>query len=716
MKRPESLLTRVRQEWLPLLPAAVTVVVVLAWAATGGGYETRPVLGSGYDPNPWYLGALVLVGLLCATGIGLGRVRLSRWAAVACAAAVAYTVWSFLSVLWAHDQGAAFLGSDRALVYTATFLTFAILPWSCWSLRAALAALVAGLGALALVTAIRLAVLADPSGLYLNARLVYPLGYYNADAALFMTTALTAVALCSRRRGPAPLRAGGLVIAAVCLQLALLAQSRGWLFTAPLVLGFALLIVPGRLRLLAFALAPAAATAAVAPALLRVYGRATAGGVALAEPRLGQALHQQGLHAARAMLIADAVLAVVATLAVMLDERTTLSERATRRVRGLGVALVAVAVLAGAAIGLAATHGHVVGQVERAWRSFANTTETTAGSSRFTSLGSQRVDFWRVGLREWSDHPLLGMGQDNFAASYLESRHTDQEPRWVHSLELRLLVHTGLVGALLFGLFIGALLFAALRGRARRQRPERVAGGIALLPLVVWLTHGSIDWLWEFPALSVPALAFAGAATALWRPPLAWDTPGAERPSAISGVTRPAATSGSILSARAGSGWLVVVRWSVLALLAAAALAALTIPFAAAREVQRAIAVWPDRPALAYAELRSASNLMPFDAQIDLVGGAIGLNLAEPLAARSWFEKAERRDSQEWLAPFALGLLESELGHRVRARALLLRARGLNPREPLLGEALARVDGPAPLTFAQAQLILSARGRARFGR
>jgi hypothetical protein len=697
VKRPETLLRRAREEGPPLLPAGVTIAVALAWAATGGGYESRPVLGAGYDPDRWYLGALVLVGLLCATGLGLVRVRLSRWAAVACAALVVYTVWSFLSVLWAHDQGAAFLGSDRALVYTATFVTFAILPWSNWSARVALTAFVAGLGALALVTAVRLAVLANPSSLYLNARLVYPLGYYNADAALFTTAGLTAVALSSRRCGPALLRIGGLAIAAVCLQLAVLGQSRGWLFTAPVVLALALLIVPGRLRLLAFALGPVAATVAVAPALLRVYGRVTTGGVALPEPLLGQALHRQGVHAVRAMLIADAVLAVVATVAVIFDKRVALTERAKRRADRLGAALAVVAVLAGVAAGLLATHGHVVGRVERAWHSFANSTETTGGSSRFTTLGSQRVDFWRVGLREWSRHPLLGVGQDNFAAPYLRLRHTEQEPRWVHSLELRLLVHTGLLGALLFGLFIVAVLIAALRGRGRRH-PERVAAGIALLPFVVWFVHGSIDWFWEFPALSVPALAFAGAATALRCAPGSAVAPGAKR------------------SVRGGSRRLAAVRWVVVALLGAAALAALAIPFAAAREAQKAIAVWPDRPALAYRELRSASSLMPFDAQIDLVGGAIGLNLAEPATARHWFEEAARRNSQEWLASFVLGLLESERGRSAQARAQLLRARALNPREPVVGEALARVDGAHPLTFAQAQLILSARGRARFGR
>jgi hypothetical protein len=689
MKRSETLSRRVRAEGLPLIPAAVTIAVVLLWAFTGGGYEARPVLGGGYDPNPWYLGALVLVGLCCATALGLARVRLSRRAALACAALSAYTAFAFLSILWAPDQGAAFHGSVRALVYLAAFTTFAILPWSRWSLRIALAGLVGALGAVAIVTAIRLATLANPSELYLDARLVYPLGYYNADAALFMVTALLAVALACRRGGAPALRVAGLVVAALCLQLAVLGQSRGWLFTVPLVLAITLLIVPDRLRLLAFALGPAVATAVAAPALFDVYGKATMGGLTLSEPRLGHVLHQQGAHAARIMLIADIALAIVAALAVAFDRRTAPSPQIKRRLdRAVGALAVTVA-LAGVAIGMVAVHGHAVGRVEHAWSSFANANTGPSGASRFTALGSQRVDFWRVALHEWDAHPLLGIGQDNFAAAYLQHRHTAEEPRWAHSLELRLLVHTGLVGALLFVLFVTATGIAALRGGGARGRPVRFAAAVALLPFVVWLVHGSIDWFWEFPALSVPALAFAGAATAL-------------------GV--------DAVGTACGSRRLRVARTSLATLLGVSALATVALAYASAHEIQRATTVWTDRPAQAYAELRSAANLTPFDSQIYLLEGSIALDYGESVAARRFFEQAAHRDDEEWLAPFVLGLLAGERGSRAESEVQLRRALRLNPGEQIVSEALLRAGRSHPLTVEQAQRILSTRVQTRFGR
>jgi O-Antigen ligase len=679
---------RLRDDGAPLLPAGLAIAVVTAWAATGGGYESLPALGGGYEPDPWYLGALGIVGLMCATAFGVGRVRLSRWATVASAALAAYVAWSFISIAWAHDQGTALLGSDRALVYLAAFVAFAILPWSSWSARGALALFVGGIGAVAIVTAVKVAVLSDPSSLYLDQRLAFPLGYYNADAALFMMAAVSAIALSAQRSGTGALRVAGLLIAGVCLQLAVLSQSRGWLFTAPIVLACALLLVPGRLRLLAYALIPAATTAAIAHVLIHVYGRATPQGTPLAQPGLSHVLHEQGNHAVRAMLIADIALTVVAALAVAFDRRTELSRETRRHIDRIAAGLALAAAVAAAAAGLIAVHGNPIGRAESAWHSFADAGNPTGAnptgnsSSRFTSLASNRADIWRVALHEFARHPLTGIGQDNFAASYTRLRHTDEEPRWAHSIELRLLVHTGLVGALLFALFMLAALLAALRGR--RAGPEAATGGILLLPLVVWLVHGSIDWFWEYPVLSVPALAFLGAATALRWPP------------------RPAGPAADSRGRGLASAW-----WITGGVLGTAALLALAIPFIAARKVQTAIAVWPQRPAVAYSELRSASSLMPFDAQIYLVGGAIALNQGDYGEARAWLVKAGRHEDQAWLTPFLLGLIDSEQGLTAASRGQLLSAQRLNPREPVITQALQRLAAGHPLTFDEAQRELT---------
>jgi hypothetical protein len=667
-----------RSDWLPLLPAAVLVAVVIAWVSAGGGYESQPALDAGYEPDPWYLGALALVALLCATAFGIGRVRMARSSMVACAALFAYVAWSFASVLWAKDQGAAFLGSDRALVYLAAFLTFAILPWRERSARLAMGALVGGIGVVAIVTAAKVASVTPPGSLYLGARLAYPMGYYNADAVLFMGAAAGAVALAAQRSTPAALRVAGVSIAAVCLQLAVLSQSRGWLFSAPIVLVLMLLLIPGRMRLLLFALAPAAATAAVAPALLHVYGRVSAAG-ALTPRRLNAVLHTQGNHAVKAMLVADVALTLLAAAAVAVDRRVRLGPAAQRRFDRASRVLAVALVLVGGAVALAAVHGDPVGRVESAWRSFAHTPSPGGGgSSHFTTLASNRPDIWRVALHEFDRNPIGGIGQDNFAASYIRQRHTYEQPRWTHSLELRLLTHTGVVGALLFALFLLAALVAALRGR---RGAARVSAGVLLVLLVVWLVQGSIDWFWEYPALSVPALAFAAAAGALDR----------------------------VSPARAGARGRALSLAAALtaALLGAGALAALAIPYMAARHAREATRVWQTAPARAYSQVRSASNLMPFDAQLDLLGGSIALNLGEYGRARAWLLEAERHDEENWLTPFALGLVDGEENRRAQARAQLTRAELLNPLEPTIGTALSRLREGRPLGFEEAQTALA---------
>lgn len=668
-----------RGDALPLLPAAVLVAVVIAWIATGGGYESQPALDVGYEPDPWYLGGIALVALLCTTAFGMGRIRMPRASKIACAALFGYVLWSFASVLWAHDQGAAFLGSDRALVYFAAFLTFAILPWRDTTARLAMGALIGGIGAIAIVTVAKLATASSPGPLYLGARLAYPLGYFNADAVMFMGAAAGAIALAARRTTPAVLRVVGLSLAALCLQLAVLSQSRGWLFSAPIVLALMLLLIPGRLRLLLFALAAGLATAVVAPALLDVYGKATPGGETLGQPRLNAVLHAQGNHAVKAMLVADIVLAVLATAAVIFDRRLQLSPQAQRRLdRTSRVAAVAVA-LAGATAALIAIHGDVIGRIERAWKSFAHTPSPTGGgSSHFTTLASNRSDIWRVALHEFAHNPLGGLGQDNFAASYIRLRHTYEQPRWTHSMELRLLAHTGLVGGLLFAAFLLAALTAALHGR---RGVERTTAGILLVFLVVWLVQGSIDWFWEYPALSVPALAFTAAAGALGRV--------------------------APLPAPARHRRLSIVAALAAVLLGIGALLALAIPFVAARRAREATVVWPSQPTHAYEEARSASNLMPFDPQLYLLGGSIALNLGEYPRARAWLVEAESHDDQNWLTPFALGLVEGEEGRLKGAKAQLSRAEVLNPLEPAVGAALSRVRERHPLSFAEAQALLA---------
>jgi hypothetical protein len=80
----------------------------------------------------------------------------------------------------------------------------------------------------------------------------------------------------------------------------------------------------------------------------------------------------------------------------------------------------------------------------------------------------------------------------------------------------------------------------------------------------------------------------------------------------------------------------------------------------------------------------------------------IALELGDAATAERRFARAIARDDGDWFAWLGRGLAESARGSRVRARASYERARTLDPGEPLVREALRRVDGSDPLAAAEA--------------
>jgi tetratricopeptide (TPR) repeat protein len=143
--------------------------------------------------------------------------------------------------------------------------------------------------------------------------------------------------------------------------------------------------------------------------------------------------------------------------------------------------------------------------------------------------------------------------------------------------------------------------------------------------------------------------------------------------------------------------------------LGAGMLAAITVPYVAARHARAAVRGWEADPAAAYSQVRAATALLPFDQQLYLLGGSIALNRGEHAPARAWLLEAERHDEDNWLTPFALGLVEGEAGRRRAARRQLERARRLNPLEATIRVALEGLRKDRPLSFEEAQESLAPR-------
>ncbi|MDQ3770183.1 MAG: hypothetical protein M3370_12005, partial [Actinomycetota bacterium] len=239
-----------------------TLAVFVWWMVESGGYFERV----------WMPGAVVVLAIAAAALFAL-REQVAvpnRAAKVALVALGAYVAWSFASILWAGSPGDALEGSQRSLLYLAIFALFVLLPWTARSVLMAITAIVSTLMIFALVTVARLAADAPLDDLFINARLLAPLGYTNASAALWTIGAVPALMLATRRELPVWLRPVLLAASVLMFGLAILSQSRGWLFTLPLVALAAVLLSPDRLKLGLYAVPVLGALALVIGDLLEI--------------------------------------------------------------------------------------------------------------------------------------------------------------------------------------------------------------------------------------------------------------------------------------------------------------------------------------------------------------------------------------------------------------------------------------------------------------
>lgn len=413
---------------------------------------------------------------------------------VALAGLAGLTAWVGASLGWAPVREAAVDDLERVLLY----LGVLVLAVATLRGRAARWALPAIAGGAAVVIGYGLAgrlvpwlVDVTPSASAAG-RLDQPLTYWNAMGALAAMGIAACVALAGEADRARWLRAVALA-ATPALALGLwLSFSRGGLV--------------------------AVAVGLVAAILLSRTGaavRAAAAAVVLAVPPVLMATALDGVRAAEGGLASRGVEGGIELLLLVLC--CGLAARAAGWAAGgdplpaprlaarHGIALAAgAAVLALAALAFAAgeERGPAVG-----------TPTTGATAERLASADSNRYAYWKVALRAFADHPVQGVGSGGFAVVWLREREIDDPVRDAHSLPIETLAELGLVGALLLALFAGGVLAA---GVTAQRRSALAAGPIAVA--VVYAVHACVDWDWEMPAVTIPALAAAGLLLALAEP------------------------------------------------------------------------------------------------------------------------------------------------------------------------------------------------------
>jgi O-antigen ligase len=620
---------------LPHVAPTATVAVVLVWAFRDGGYPT----------TSWYPAGVLVGGLVIAQILGRA-LHVGRDLQTAAVAAVfAFGLVQLASIIWASSKGAAWDSANRTFTYGLIFLMFTGWRSSERSKHLLALFLIAGLTVVGVWTLHSAA--QSPGTAFLFGRLALPTGYANATAALFLIPFWPAVSLAADRGRAVLFRALALGCAASLAAVAYVPESRGALYAFPLVIVVLLVLARNRLRTSLALIVALAPTAYFIHTLSRPYSA------------VGPAAETHAAnHAAVAAILAGVFAALLGAAFALADQRFELTPPSWYRYVRIG----AVALVVVVAIGLVSTHDPRA-EARSAWTSFKAPAESggVGGTRLLGNLGSNRYDFWRVALGMAKRHPVLGVGADNFSEGYLQHRRSGEQPQYPHSLEMSVVSQTGAVGSLVFLVFVSLAGVAVARARRLRAGSAALVAGCAT-GFAYWLVHGSVDWLWEFPALGGSAFTLLGLA-----------------------VSRPDASSGP-RSLR------------LAALVATAVIAASFIPpWLAARQTERAASIWRGDPSLAYSLLDQAAGLNPLSDAADLTKMTIAAQLGNVTLMRTSAERAIGRDHRNWFSQLQLAVALSNQGRWGAAGRAAAAAAQLNPSEPLVGDVRASIRRRAPL-------------------
>jgi hypothetical protein len=447
----------------------------------------------GFFDGPRVVAAAIAWSLVLLLALG-GPLPLprSRAGAVAVAGLAGLAAWSAISYAWAPLISPVVDSAQRLVLYLAVLLIAIALLRDRRAARVtepalALGALIAiGYGLLGRLLP-GIVDLSPARSFGAGGRLEQPITYWNAEGLLAAMGLVLCVRLAGDESRPRALR---MAAAAGCPPLGMgvyLSYSRGALAVAAVGMLVLVATAPTWSQLRAAGVGVLTGAAAAA---------SSAGfpGVASLTGTLGQRERDGAI-----ML---AILALIVVGAWLLSARMVQAEsRGRARVGPLGGAS-RLRLLAGVAIACC-----VIGMVAGGLSERADGKQSPrATPSRLVSLTSLRYEYWRIGFRAFRANPVQGLGAGGFRVFWREHRRIAASTNAVHSLVLEMAAELGLVGLLLFGLLVGGVAAAGRRA---------LASGTALAPgacavCVVWLLHAAIDWDWQLPAVTLPALVLAG--------------------------------------------------------------------------------------------------------------------------------------------------------------------------------------------------------------
>lgn len=636
-----------------LLPVALIVYL----GVRQGGYDT--VISSQVAIAAWWVILLVLA-------FGLVRARLSGAGLIGIGLLGGYAAWTTLSLAWTESSESTMTDVSQMLLYVGLMLVV-LLVRGRQAVRFMVYGLATGIVAVAVVgllSRLHFQWFAIPQALPGSAnRLSYPIGYWNALAAL-VAIGIPALLYCATGARSLIARSA----AGACLPLlalcAFLTASRGGFIEIAIGLVVFVALAPERPAKLAIITAAGTGSALLIAAADQ--RRALREGL-----RSALAAHQGNELIAIAIAVALAVGLLIAAIVLVERhvERPRLLVISRRQLTQISAAGLLVVVIVFAAAG-------GVGFLHHKWDQFKAPTPVGSSGGAFARLqstsGEGRYQYWEVAARAANHKPLTGTGANTFQFQWLQ--HGTTAGGFVvdaHSLYLQALGDLGYPGLVLITGFILWILACGVWRVVRSRDPaQRLALAAATAGAFAFAISAAIDWIWFIPVLPVALFVCAGV---IFAPDSAG---GAGGSTPLSGRRR----FGALLRKRG-------VRTALQATGVVGCLAVIVViavPMAATEAVRQSQSlVQAGNLPGALERADEAVELQPYAAAGWLQEALVEEQAGNLGAALNDAEQARDRQPVNWSNWLVVSRLEARTGHASAALADYDHARLLNPHNPL---------------------------------